>query len=90
MIQSSLRLILKGEPMFSRMLVPIILSSFIVACASWSSNSGSGNEQDSPTVGSRDSSDFLFGQAANSPPNLKEDNGNVPVVARPANSSAAK
>jgi outer membrane PBP1 activator LpoA protein len=90
MIQSSLQLILRGEPMFNRILVPVILSFFLVACASWSSNSSSANEQDSPTVGSRDSSDFLFGQAANSPPNIKEDNGNVPVVARPANASAAK
>ncbi|MBY0378435.1 MAG: hypothetical protein K2Q33_07730 [Gammaproteobacteria bacterium] len=76
--------------MFRRMLVLVVLFSSLVACASWSSNDGSSKELDSPTVGSKDSSDFLFGQAANSPSNVKEDNGVAPTIAKPANASAAK
>lgn len=72
------------------MLALVILSSALVACASWYSNDGATKEVDSPTVGSRDSSDFLFGQAADSPSDMKEDSGIAPTVAKPANASAAK
>lgn len=72
------------------MLVLVILSSFLAACASWFSNDGTSKVEDSPTVGSKDSSDFLFGQAADSPSNVKEDSGLPPAVAKPANASSAK
>lgn len=75
--------------MFKQMLALVILSS-LVACASWNSNDNASKEPNSPTVGSKDSSDFLFGQAADSPPNIKEDSGIAPMIAKPANSSAAK
>lgn len=77
--------------MFKRMLALAVLSSFLASCASWFSSSDStSNEPDSPTVGSKDSSDFLFGQAAASPSNVKEDNGVAPVVAKPESASVTK
>jgi hypothetical protein len=72
------------------MLALAILSSSLVACASWYSNDSASKEPDSPTVGSKDSSDFLFGQAADSPTDMKEDSGIPPMVAKPATASAAK
>jgi hypothetical protein len=72
------------------MLALAILSSFLVACASWDFGDSASKEPDSPTVGSKDSSDFLFGQAADSPTDMKEDSGVAPMVAKPTNASAAK
>jgi len=73
------------------MLALTILSSFLVSCASWFSSSDSTSKDlDSPTVGSKDSSDFLFGQAADSPSNVKEDSGVAPVVAKPESASVTK
>jgi hypothetical protein len=76
--------------MFKRMLALAVLSYFLVSCASWYSSDSTSKEPDSPTVGSKDSSDFLFGQAADSPSNVKEDGGVAPVVAKPQSASAAK
>lgn len=76
--------------MLKRILALAVLSSFLVSCASWFSSDSTGNEQNSPTVGSRDSSDFLFGQAAESVSNIKADNGVPPIVAKPESASIAK
>lgn len=81
----------KDELVFKRILALAILSTCMVACASFmSDNKAPVTEADNPAVGSKDSSDFLFGQAADSPSNLKEDNGVAPVVAKPVIASAAK
>ncbi|MCE3267786.1 MAG: hypothetical protein K0R49_38 [Burkholderiales bacterium] len=77
--------------MFNRILALTILSSFLVSCASWFSNDDStGKDLNSSTVGSRDSSDFLFGQAEGSPSDIKEDSGVPPVVAKPESAGLAK
>jgi hypothetical protein len=76
--------------MLRRMLALAVLSSFLISCASWFSSDSTSKEQDSPTVGSKDSSDFLFGQAADTPSDVKEDNGVAPAVAKPNSSAAAK
>ena len=41
--------------------------SLLAACSSWGSSSNSKPAPNDPTVGSRDSSDMLFGQAAIEP-----------------------
>ena len=54
---------------FKKVLILVVTCSILVACSSWSSDS-SGNKKpapNDPTVGSRDSSDMLFGQAAIEP-----------------------
>lgn len=56
--------------MFKKILVLVFLVAGLTACASWFSSSKGDNvttAPDSPTVGSKDSSDFSFGQAASEP-----------------------
>jgi len=55
--------------MLKKILTTAIICCGLYGCASWwgSSSSNSSAELDSPTVGSKDSSDMLFGQAAVEP-----------------------
>lgn len=53
--------------MLKKILAIAVISSSLAACASWFSSSSSNHEEDNPAVGSKDSSDFLFGEAASAP-----------------------
>jgi len=53
--------------MLKKLLTLVITGSILAACSSWGSSSNKQPAPNDPTVGSRDSSDFLFGQAAIEP-----------------------
>jgi hypothetical protein len=62
--------------MLKKILTLIITCSILAACSLWSSSSSKPAPND-PTVGSKDSSDMLFGQSAIEPSEQKPKKANT-------------